>query len=122
MSARDVGIQWENAALVHLQQAQLKLLARNFYCRYGEIDLIMRDADGIVFVEVRFRGANAHGGGTASVGAAKRNKLVQTAQTWLQAKPQYTNLPCRFDVIACSGTPQQSQLQWTRNAFDIFSQ
>jgi putative endonuclease len=121
MSTRDIGIQWENAALVQAQKAGLKLLARNFHCRYGEIDLILDEAGGIVFVEVRFRGSSARGGGTASVGAAKRAKLVQTAKVWLQAHPQYANLPCRFDVIGCAGSPDRAQLEWTRNAFDAFN-
>src|SRR5579863_2432902 len=121
MSARDTGIQWENVALEHAQNAGLKLLARNFHCRYGEIDLILRDHDSVVFAEVRYRGDGMHGGGTASVGAAKRAKLVRTAQIWLQAHPQYAALPCRFDVIGCAGTGASPQLEWTRNAFEAFS-
>jgi putative endonuclease len=120
MSARDVGIQWENAALAHVQRAGLELLTRNFHCRYGEIDLILQDGNAIVFAEVRYRGSSTSGDGTASVGAAKRNKLIQTAQTWLQANPQHSNLPCRFDVVGCAGSLERPQLSWTRNAFDLF--
>ena len=118
MSARDIGIQWENTALVHMQRAGLKLVERNFHCRYGEIDLILRDRDTTVFAEVRYRGNAAHGGGTVSVGAAKQARLVHTAQTWLQAHAQFATLPCRFDVIGCAGTPEHPQFEWTRNAFD----
>lgn len=121
MNARDIGIQWENAALEHVQRAGLKLLARNFHCRYGEIDLILRDADGVVFVEVRYRNNRAHGDGTSSVGAAKRTRLVRAAQTWLQANPQYASAQCRFDVISCAGGTDRAQFEWTRNAFDAFS-
>ena len=121
MSARDTGIQWENIALKYAQDAGLQLLARNFHCRHGEIDLILRDRDSIVFVEVRYRGDDTRGGGTASVGAAKRGKLVRAAQVWLQAHPQHAALPCRFDVIGCCGTGASPQLEWTRNAFDAFS-
>jgi putative endonuclease len=105
---------------MHVQRAGLKLLSRNFHCRFGEIDLILHDADVVVFAEVRYRGTIASGDGTASVGAAKRNKLIQTAQTWLQTHPQHANQPCRFDVIGCAGTLEQPQLVWTRNAFDMF--
>jgi putative endonuclease len=121
MTTRSIGIQWENVALEHAQGAGLKLLTRNFNCRYGEIDLILRDRDSIVFVEVRYRGDDTRGGGTASVGAAKRSKLVHAAQVWLQAHPQYAALPCRFDVIGCGGTDASPQLEWTRDAFDAFS-
>jgi putative endonuclease len=120
---RDVGILWENAALAHLQRAGLQPLTRNFQCRYGEIDLIMldrswRDGDCTVFVEVRFRGARARGGGMASVGQAKRRKLLRTAAIYLQANPRLAGQPCRFDVIACQGTPAQAQFEWARAAFE----
>ncbi|MBS0589399.1 MAG: YraN family protein [Proteobacteria bacterium] len=123
-TTRATGELWESAALAHLGKAGLRLLARNFHCRYGEIDLIVFDSvgggDTLVFVEVRYRDGSAHGSGTASVGAVKQRKLVQTAQVFLQAHPQYTHFPCRFDVIGCSGTPRQPSFQWTRNAFDAF--
>jgi len=117
--ARSIGDLWENAALAHLQGAALELLERNFSCRYGELDLVMRARDGgIVFVEVRYRKSGAHGDGSASVGPAKRAKLVRAAQVWLQAHPKLADQPCRFDVIGCSGTPQQPGFDWTRAAFD----
>lgn len=121
VTARDIGIQWENAALAHAQGAGLSLLARNFHCRYGEIDLILGDRGSVVFAEVRYRQHGAHGDGAASVGAAKRAKLVRAAQIWLQAHPLYASLPCRFDVIGCAGTLERPQLEWTRAAFDAFS-
>ena len=117
-AGRSVGILWENAALAHLQRAGLQPLTRNFNCRYGEIDLIMRDADDLVFVEVRYRGSAARGDGVASVGASKRAKLVRTAQMYLQAHPVLAAQPCRFDVIGCSGTPQRPVIDWMRAAFD----
>jgi putative endonuclease len=123
VTARAIGEFWENAALAHLQKAGLKLVARNFHCRYGEIDLIVLDrsgcdGDALVFVEVRYRDDASRGGGTASVGVAKQRKLIQTAQFFLQAHPQFANLPCRFDVIGCTGTAQRAAFEWTRNAFD----
>lgn len=118
MTARAIGQLWEDAALAHLRKAGLELVARNFHCRFGEIDLVMRDGNAVVFVEVRYRDDATRGGGTASVGPAKQRKLVQTAQIFLQAHAQYAALPCRFDVVGCSGTPQHPALEWTRNAFD----
>lgn len=118
MSARNTGIHWENAALLHVQNAGLELLDRNFHCRLGEIDLILADGDTIVFVEVRYRGDGARGDGTASVGPAKQRKLARAAQLWLQARPQFSARPCRFDVIGCTGAPQRPQFDWVRNAFD----
>ena len=121
MTSRDIGIQWENAALDHLQRAGLKLVERNFSCRHGEIDLILRDGDALVFAEVRYRSDASRGGGTSSVGVVKQRKLVHAAQTWLQAHPRFASMPCRFDVIGCSGALTQPAFDWTRNAFDAFS-
>jgi putative endonuclease len=117
---RDVGAQWEDAALAHLTRTGLTLLTRNFTCRLGELDLVMQDRDCIVFVEVRYRGSGARGGGAASVGQAKRAKLVHAAQLYLLAHPQLARLPCRFDVIGCSGSLQQPQMEWIPSAFEAW--
>ena len=118
MTTRNTGILWENAALAHLRANGLHPLARNYTCRYGEIDLIMKGSDSIVFVEVRYRKDGAHGDGIASVGAGKRAKLTRAAALWLQGHPQYAVQPCRFDVVGCSVTPDHPTFDWTRNAFD----
>jgi putative endonuclease len=150
MEARAIGSQWEDAALAWLQAAGLRLVARNFHCRLGEIDLSMLDGgrldggrldggrldggrldrsrpdpggddgDAIVFAEVRYRNTNARGDGTTSVGVAKVRKLVRAAQIWLQQNPRHASQPCRFDVIGCSGTLARPHFEWTRNAFDAF--
>jgi putative endonuclease len=120
VTTRATGAAWENAALAHLSGAGLALLERNFSCRFGELDLVMRDRDCIVFVEVRYRGSPARGGGGASVGAGKRAKLVRAAQVYLLARPRLAAAPCRFDVIGCGGTLQQPQLDWIRSAFEAF--
>lgn len=117
-SARAIGALWEDAVLAHLRRHGLALVARNFGCRFGEIDLVLRDGDGIVFAEVRFRGSRAQGGGTLSVGPAKRTKLIRAAQVFLQSQPRLAALPCRFDVIGCAGTLAQPQFDWIRGAFE----
>ena len=115
---RGVGARWEDAALQFLLAAGLRLVERNFTCRFGEIDLVMRDAGSLVFVEVRFRDSARHGSGTLSVGPAKRTKLVRAASIWLQAHPSCAGEACRFDVVGCSGAPQAPVFEWTRAAFD----
>lgn len=120
VATRDIGARWEEAALAHLRRAGLEPLQRNFTCRFGELDLVMLDArsHSLVFVEVRYRNAAARGNGSASVGPAKRARLVRAAALFLQAHPKLSAQPCRFDVVGCSGTPDQPQFDWTRNAFD----
>ena len=119
-NARGTGARWEDAALAHLQARGLSLVARNFNSRFGEIDLVLRDRATLVFAEVRFRGAKAHGDGTLSVGPAKRAKLARAAAVYLQAHPQFAALPCRFDVIGCSGTLAAPRFDWTPAAFEAF--
>ena len=125
VTTRDIGSRWEDAVLAYLQRAGLKMIARNFTCRYGEIDLIMReedqrDHDQIVFIEVRYRGDDMRGGGTVSVGAGKRAKLARAASIYLQQNPALAAMTCRFDVVGCSGTPVTPVFEWTRSAFDAF--
>jgi len=115
---RKVGSVWETVVEKHLRAAGLRLIARNVTSRYGEIDLVMRDRDCTVFVEVRYRQLRLHGDGVASVGAAKRKKLVRTAALFLQSRPALSNTPCRFDVVGCRGTPQQPEFDWVRGAFE----
>jgi len=88
----------EDAAAELLRAKGLTIVERNFRVKIGEIDLIARDRDEIVFVEVRARASAAFGGAAASVGGAKRRKLIKAAGVWLQARA-WTG-PCRFDVVA----------------------
>lgn len=82
--------------------------------RGGEIDLIMREADGtVVFVEVRQRCDTSHGGAAASVLSGKQRRVVRAAQHYLMAWTQLP--PCRFDVVAIDG----EQLEWLPAAFEV---
>jgi putative endonuclease len=118
-STKQVGDAAEALALAHLQRAGLVLqccnyrLARGPSARGGEIDLVMREPDGtLVFVEVRARAGTVAGGALASVGAAKRQRLVRAARHYLLRLA--TLPPCRFDVVAV----QDGQVDWVRGAFD----
>ncbi|MBN8728199.1 MAG: YraN family protein [Xanthomonadales bacterium] len=118
---RAAGSHYEELALAHLEGAGLRLLTRNFTCRLGELDLVMRDGEVLVFVEVRYRRNPAPGGfgdGVESVGTAKRMRLVRAAGMFLAAHPRLANQPCRFDVVAISGAAGAEGLDWRRNAFD----
>ncbi len=112
------GAHFEQRALEHLQRAGLKLVERNWRSRFGELDLVMRDGDTLVFVEVRYRHDPRFGGGAASIGAGKRGKLLRAAQGFLQAHPQLAVLPCRFDVVAFDGAVSAPACEWRRAAFE----
>jgi putative endonuclease len=115
---RAAGAIFEQRACDELQRAGLKLLARNYTTRYGELDLVMRDGETIVFVEVRQRLRAGHGDALASITARKQSKLIHTAQLWLAAHPQHSQRSCRFDVVSYDGSADSFQMQWVRNAFE----
>jgi putative endonuclease len=103
----------ESRAATFLQTHGLKLLTRNWHCRFGEIDLVMQDGATLVFVEVRLRSRSDFGGAAASVTPAKQRKLLATARQYLTTLK--TLPPCRFDVVALNGNEPPD---WIKNAFD----
>jgi putative endonuclease len=107
----------EAAALDYLRDRGLRLLARNASARGGEIDLVMEDADAVVFVEVRYRAGGGFGDGAMSVDAGKRRRLVHAARMFLARHPRHADSPCRFDVVSASGDPAAPRLDWIRDAF-----
>lgn len=109
------GARAEDRAAEFLRAKGMAVLERNFRAKVGELDLVMRDKDEAVFVEVRSRASADFGGAAASVGGAKRRKLVKAAQLWLQARG-WTG-PCRFDVVALDG----ASLEHIPAAFDAGS-
>ncbi|OZI77345.1 YraN family protein [Bordetella genomosp. 12] len=109
----------EDQALRLLRAHGLRLLARNVRNRYGELDLVMRDGQQLVVVEVRWRANPAYGGAAASIGPAKQARLARAALCW-QAQAGGQPRPLRFDVVAFeAGRPH-----WLPAAFtpDIQSQ
>jgi len=108
----------EDRALRYLQARGLVVVTRNYRCKGGEIDLVMRDAAGaLVFVEVRARVARStqrFGGAAASVTAPKQRRLIAAAEDFLAR--QADDVPaCRFDVVAIDG----ARIEWMRDAFGV---
>jgi putative endonuclease len=100
----------EERALRYLEGQGMRLVARNFRCKGGEIDLIMQAGQTLVFVEVRQRADSGFGGAAASVTPRKQARILLAAQVFLQ---RHREPPaCRIDVVALDG----EQLRWLRNA------
>jgi len=113
------GHKFERYALQHLNQAGLVSITTNWSCRYGEIDLIMLDQDTVVFIEVRYRKHQDFGGALDSVDQRKRNKLIKTAECFLNEFPQWLEHPCRFDVISVHPSSMHTfELDWIQDAFE----
>lgn len=112
------GREAEAWACEYLLQQGLRLLFRNFRCRYGEIDLIMQHGQTLVFVEVKYRGRNDYGGAAGAVTRGKQAKLIKTAMTYMQQeKPLLQNM--RFDVIAMQpGIGEKFACEWLQNVIE----
>ncbi len=114
----------EAKAARYLHAQGLRLLCRNYHCRYGEIDLIMADSGVLVFVEVRFRRHAQYGSAVASVTTSKQRKIRLTAAHYLQRHPRLAHNPCRFDVVGLSDAASQDSgaqplyIDWIKNAFE----
>lgn len=114
---RKQGAAGEALALEYLLRQGLELKEQNYTCRVGEIDLIMRHRDQLVFVEVRFRRQQAFGGAPATVDSRKQGKLIRSAHTYLQEHRLGNRISCRFDVVAISPADGKFDINWIRNAF-----
>jgi putative endonuclease len=100
----DFGLAGESAAASALEAAGLTVLERRFRCRLGEIDLVARDGETIVFVEVKARAGDGFGAPGEAVHAGKRARLARVAAAWLQHR-RAQEPPCRFDVVEVVRTP-----------------
>jgi putative endonuclease len=107
------GARAEDICATLLRGAGLRILARNWRCRVGEIDLVAADGDTLVFAEVRLRRGASFGGAAESVTAAKRARLVAAARHYLARRPQ---VACRFDVLLLDAL-SPARVQWIRDAF-----
>lgn len=118
---QQVGTDYEDKALDRLTNAGLIPLARNVRCRTGEIDLIMRDDNTLVFIEVRARNNTEYGGAAVSIDYKKRNKILRSAALLLPALTERHwngQTPIvRFDVVAFDN----NEMTWLRAAIDLES-
>jgi putative endonuclease len=105
----------EELALLYLQKKGLKPVTRNWRCRGGELDLVMREGETLVIAEVRKRSSSAFGGAAASVDARKRERIIQSTQRFLMEHPQFSEAPVRFDVVTLD---REDNIEWIKAAFD----
>lgn len=108
----------EDLALRYLEARGLTLVARNFRCRTGELDLIMRDREQLVFVEVRSRRHSRYGTPAESVTRTKQQRLLRAAAFYLQ-RQRLLDAPCRFDVVAILQAEDEPRMEWIRDAFQL---
>lgn len=116
---RSLGAAAEDAACARLESEGLRTLARNVNYRFGELDLVMRDGDTVVFVEVRYRRDERFGGAVGSVDFRKRRRIVLAARAWLASQRALADAPCRFDVVTVQTADDRLACDWIRAAFTL---
>ncbi len=112
-----IGQQAEFIAASHLKQHGLTIVEHNFNCRFGEIDLIAKDQETLVFIEVRYRNKRGKLSPAETLDYYKVNRIITTARYFLSHSRQYQTTQCRFDFIGITGDEQKPDIEWIKNAF-----
>ncbi len=113
-----LGKKGEELAIGQLKAGKYKILERNFKCRLGEIDIIARDGNTLVFIEVKTRATRDFGGPAAAVNDRKQRQLSKVALVYLNQKKLF-NIPARFDVVAVELLPPSPRIEVIQNAFEL---
>ena len=117
VSTKQLGNIAEEKAFQYLKLQGLQFISKNFYSRFGEIDLIMFDKNCLVFIEVRSRKNMGFGSALESITYAKQNKLRKTADFFFLKNQNYSKMPARFDVIIIPTNTSDEKINWLKNAF-----
>lgn len=112
---RQTGSRYEQKAADYLTGQGFQIRARNFYSRFGEIDLIAQDGAYLVFIEVKYRKNGACGTPVEAVTAAKQRRICRTALYYCMKNGYGDRTPCRFDVVAIEG----EKICHIQNAFEF---
>lgn len=113
MNRRQVGTEYERQAAAFLEERGCEVIERNYRCRLGEVDLIVRDGNYLVFVEVKYRQSERTGHPLEAVNPAKQRRISRTAVWYLQSHGLGMDQPSRFDVVGICG----GQVLWLKDAF-----
>lgn len=116
---QDIGNRAEILAKDYLVSQGLVFLQQQYRTRCGEIDLIMKEKNELVFVEVRYRKNAQYIDPVETISYTKQRRLIRTAQYYLQYRKWTDNVPCRFDVISILGDQPNVKITWIPNAFGV---
>lgn len=121
--AQTSGARAELLAAEFLASRGLRIVARNFRVKGGELDLVAEDGRSLVFIEVRLRSSPRFGGAGESITAAKRRRVILAARCFLAGRKNYADRACRFDCVllngltGASGAEAPDSIEWIRDAF-----
>ncbi|MCF6193292.1 MAG: YraN family protein [Kangiellaceae bacterium] len=120
ISKREFGDKLEDFAAKQLTIEGLKIISHNYLCKMGEVDIIAKEKNDLVFIEVRYRKSEQYGGSLASVDQKKQRRISMAASHYLQKHNLTNKLACRFDVFAVTGIINHFEYQWIKAAFGSF--
>jgi putative endonuclease len=114
-----IGRDAEDAATRYLESHQLRIIARNYRCRTGELDIIAETASGVVVIaEVRMRADQRFGGAAASVDWRKQRRILRAARHLIVTQPALGRRAMRFDVLDLAPAAAGYRIEWIQHAFD----
>lgn len=116
---KTLGDRYEQCTCDWLLARGWQLIARNYRCKPGEIDIVALDSETLVFIEVRARRKSRYPSAAATVNAQKQRRLLLAGQHFLQRYPQWRERPCRFDVVTFEPPQSGTDIEplWIRSAF-----
>ena len=118
MQKKELGKEGEEIAIRFLKKNGYKIIERNYVCKMGEMDIIAREKDTLVFVEVKTRTSTAFGPPQLAVNSAKQRQLSKVALYFLKEK-QLEDMKARFDVVAILLGPKGKEIELIKDAFDL---
>jgi len=114
VSKKNIGDKAESFALKYLKKQKLQFVEKNYYCKHGEIDLIMREGESLIFIEVRYRKQTHYGTAASTVNNRKLHKITKSIEDYL-SKNNLGYISCQIDVIGLEGNIQNPKITWIRN-------
>jgi putative endonuclease len=113
MNNRSKGTLYEEKTCVYIQEQGMELVTKNYSCKCGELDIIAKDQDSLVFIEVKYRSSMAYGHPSYAIDYRKQRKITQSA-VWYTKEVRWIDRPVRFDVALWTG----NQLEYHKGAFN----
>ena len=115
---KELGKEGEEKALRFLKKRGYRIIEQNYVCNLGEMDIIAKEKDTLVFVEVKTRTSTAFGPPQLAVTPFKQRQLSKVALYFLKEK-KLEDVKARFDVVAILLSPEKEEIELIRDAFDL---
>ena len=116
MNKRETGTRYEQKACVYLEEQGMKVIETNYRTRLGEIDIIAKDREELVFVEVKYRKDRSFGGAEYAIPRKKQMTIIRVANMYIRMHRLPLSAPYRFDAVLIDG----DEIQHVKNAWQAY--